>query len=114
MAKTNGAKQQTEIPGTEHPDDIPEIDQASVDYLAALASAKRARNKAHAAEALLLQRIRDNKLKEYVFRDGTYKHTFLADRTARLKHKQESEAKGAGRGRGKKADAPAEFTPPGA
>ncbi len=90
---TRSGKSQTEIPGTEHPDDVPELDQAVVDWLNALAAAKRARKKAHEREAVLLLKLKEHSVKSYVYRDGTYKHTVKADRTARLKHTQESEAK---------------------
>lgn len=104
---SRSAKTQTEIPGTEHPDDVPELDAAVVDWLSALAAAKRARKKAHEKEAVLLLKLKENNVKSYVYRDGTYKHTVKSDRTARLKHKQESEAREQkSKSKARSADAP--------
>jgi hypothetical protein len=96
-------KRQTEIPGTQHPDDIDEIDDAIADYLSTLTTETRVKREAKEAvtraKAAALALMQEHKRKVYVYRDGTYKYEFKRDSTEELKYTRRSEAKETARAR---------------
>lgn len=113
MSKANGVskKRQTEIPGTQPPDAVEAIDEAVEAIMSVEESLARVKAKVVTARAVLLGLMIEHKRSTYVYRDGTYKHTWTCKAERQLKHKQESEAKAEERKARKEGKAKADAKP---
>lgn len=96
-ARTGSKKQQTEIPGTQDPDQLPALDDACADFLNARGMVLGARKEMLQLKTALIALMVEHKRKRYVYRDGVFVFVFTTpsktELHSRREHVKKAEAK---------------------
>jgi hypothetical protein len=93
MATKATKKKQTQIPGTEPPEDIDAVDDAIADFLNARSALLNMRKEALRLKVGVLALLREHGRKAYVYRDGIYRYTVKANDEVTLHVKRDHEKK---------------------
>lgn len=76
---------QREIPGTERPAAIPEIDEAAAKYFALNEERKKLVDQASDARALLAKRMNERKISKYIWIDGDQRKVCVVETQSDVK-----------------------------